>query len=82
MTKSNSYMDRAMRSADPRFARVLGRLGYQRSDMAAKADAEKQEDELADLRAQYQDAVGKRAYHGWDAGTLREKIAEATETDE
>lgn len=82
MTKSNSYMDRAMRSADPRFARILGKLGYQRSDMAAKADAEKEEDELTELRSQYQEAVGKRAYHGWDAETLREKIAEATEADD
>lgn len=82
MTKSNSYMDRAMRSADPRFARILGKLGYQRSDMVAKAAAAEAEDELAELRAQYQEAVGKRAYHGWYADTLREKIAEATEADE
>ena len=82
MTKSSSYMDRAMRSADPRFARVLGKLGYQRSDMAAKTDAEKEDDELAELRSQYQEAVGKRAYHGWDASTLRDKIAEATEADD
>lgn len=84
MTKSNSYMDRAMRSADPRFARVLGKLGYQRSDLIAKAnaEAEKEEDELTELRAQYQEVVGKRAYHAWDAGTLREKIAEATEADD
>lgn len=81
MTKSNSYMDRAMRSADPRFARILGKLGYQRSDMVARA--EKEDDELAELRAQYQEAVGKRAYHGWNADTLREKIAEAgTEGDD
>ena len=77
MTKSNSYMDRAMRSADPRFARILGKLGYQRSDMVAEAAEAEAEDELAELRAQYQKAVGKRAYHGWDASTLREKIAEA-----
>ena len=83
MTKSNSYMDRAMRSADPRFARILGELGYQRSDMVAEAaDADKEEDELTELRSQYQEAVGKRAYHGWDAETLREKIAEATEADD
>lgn len=81
MTKSNTYMDRAMRSADPRFARVLGKLGYRRSDMVAKVDAESQDDALTDLRAQYQEAAGKRAYHGWDADTLREKIAEATEAD-
>ena len=82
MTKSNSYMDRAMRSADPRFARILGKLGYQRSDMVAKAAAAEAEAELAELRAQYQKAVGKRAYHAWDAETLREKIAEATEADD
>lgn len=80
MTKSNSYMDRAMRSADPRFARILGKLGYQRSDMVSEAD--KAEEELAELRVQYQEAVGKRAYHGWDADTLREKIAEASEADD
>jgi len=33
-------------------------------------------DELVALRAEYQEAVGKRAFHGWDADTLREKIAE------
>lgn len=71
--KKSGYMDRAMRSADPRFARILGKLGYQRSDMVARA--EKDEDELADLRAQYQDAVGKRAYHGWTAEEIRSRIA-------
>lgn len=81
MTKSNSYMDRAMRSADPRFARILGKLGYQRSDMVAKAAAAEADGELTELREQYQEATGKRAYHGWDADTLREKIAGATEAD-
>ena len=52
MAKSNTYMDRAMRSADPRFARILGRLGYQRSDLAAATEAAEAEDELSDLRAQ------------------------------
>ena len=81
MTKS-TYMDRAMRSADPRFARVLGKLGYQRTDLVAEAEAAEAEDELTALRAQYQEVVGKRAYHAWDAETLREKIAEATEADD
>ena len=80
MTKGSTYMDRAMRSADPRFARILGKLGYQRSDMVSEAD--KAEEELTELRTQYQEAVGKRAYHGWDANTLREKIAEASEADD
>lgn len=82
MTKSNSYMDRAMRSADPRFARILGKLGYQRSDMIAKAEAEKEEDELTELRAQYQDVVGKRAYHGWTAEEIRSRIAQAVDREE
>lgn len=76
--KKSGYMDRAMRASDPRFARILGNLGYQRSDMAAEAD----EDALTRLRAEYQDVVGKRAYHGWDADVLREKIAEAQEAGE
>lgn len=80
--KKSTYMDRAMKAHDPRFARVLGKLGYQRSDMVAAAEAAEEEDELSELRAAYQDAVGKRAYHGWDADTLREKIAEASEADE
>lgn len=80
MARHNGYMDRAMRSADPRFARILGRLGYQRSDMTAQAQAEEpDDDDLTDLRAEYQDVVGKRAYHGWDRETLLVKIAEASE---
>lgn len=31
--------------------------------------------DLAALRAQYQDIFGKRPFHGWDAETLRAKIA-------
>ena len=77
--KKSGYMDRAMRSADPRFARVLGKLGYKRSDMAAAAAEASEQDELTALRAEYQAAYEKRAYHGWDAQTLREKIAEAGE---
>jgi ribosome-binding protein aMBF1 (putative translation factor) len=33
--KKSSYMTRAMRAGDPRFARVLGKLGYERADMVA-----------------------------------------------
>lgn len=60
-----------------RYAKILqdlGRGSYLTRDMRAT----EREDELAELRAEYQKAVGKRAYHGWDADTLREKIAEAT----
>lgn len=35
------------------------------------------DDEITALRTQYQNKFGKRAYHGWDAKTLTEKLAEA-----
>lgn len=75
------YMDKALRAKDPRFARILGRLGYERADMVDDK-SEEAEDDLTELRAEYQEAVGKRAYHGWDADTLRAKIAEASEADD
>ena len=36
-----------------------------------------EEDDVAALRSEYQEKLGKRPYHGWDAETLREKIAAA-----
>lgn len=33
--KRSSYMTRALRFSDPRYARILGKLGYSRSDMVA-----------------------------------------------
>lgn len=75
-----------------RYADVLRRLGrgtYTTRDMqaqpvihpdahaAAPNAAEEAPDDLAALRAEYQEVVGKRAFHGWDADTLRQKIAEA-----
>lgn len=79
--KKSTYMDRALQSRDPRFARILGRLGYERRDMvAAEPDADVvSDDDLTALRAEYLDAVGKKPFHGWDADTLRDKIAEAKE---
>ncbi len=75
--RSQSYMTRAMRSRDPRFARILGKLGYERADMTPEEPAPEPEDELRDLRAEYQRVIGKRAFNGWDAETLRSKIADA-----
>ena len=78
--KKSTYMDRAMKSKDPRFARVLGKLGYERRDVVAEAPTVAPadgEDALTELRAEYQSVVGKRAYHGWDEEALREKIAQA-----
>lgn len=35
------------------------------------------EGDLTALRAEYLEKIGKRAFNGWDADTLREKIAAA-----
>lgn len=91
--KSHSYMTRALRARDPRFANILGKLGYERRDMVAaeagdpldhdsdgrKGGSPKPEasDNLTVLRAEYQEKVGKRPFHGWDEDTLTAKIAEA-----
>jgi len=76
--KNSSYMDKALRSNDPRYARVLSKLGYDRRDMvAAPIKAAPQPDETAALRADYERIVGKRPFMGWDAEMLRAKIAEA-----
>jgi hypothetical protein len=90
--KTSAYMDRALKARDPRFARILGKLGYNRRDMQAVAAGEmsvnearahrdmtpvETEEDIADVRAEYQEVVGKRAYPGWDIPTLRQKMAEA-----
>lgn len=70
-----------------RYADVLQKLGrgtYMTRDMRAQPvvePVESDDDALTELRAQYQDVVGKRPFHGWDAETLREKIAEAGQDD-
>jgi hypothetical protein len=69
-------MTRALRAQDPRYARILGKLGYGRRDMQARQVPDP-EDEVKALREQYQTVVGKKPYHGWDAETLKAKIAEA-----
>lgn len=71
--KKSTYMDRAMKSRDPRYARVLSKLGYERRDVVAEPD------ELALLRDEYKSLFGKKPFGGWDADKLREKIAEAGE---
>lgn len=79
----NSYMTRALRARDPRFARILGSLGYERTDLVASEPKSKPKvqlakaDDLTALRDQYFKAIGKRPYHGWDADALRAKIKEA-----
>lgn len=90
--KSHSYMTRALRARDPRFANILGKLGYDRRDMSVaetgdpldhdqdgrKGGSLKPEAtaQLTALRAEYQEKAGKRPFHGWDEDTLAAKIAE------
>lgn len=76
--KSQSYMTRALRSRDPRYARVLRKLGY--GTMATDIrphhdDGPDDAEDLAALREEYTAVVGKRPFNGWDAATLRGKIA-------
>ncbi|MBN7758977.1 hypothetical protein JYP46_19290 [Nitratireductor aquimarinus] len=72
--KSN-YLTRAMNARDPRYAKIAEKLGYGRRDVQAKP--RKPVDDMKALRARYVKVVGKKPYHGWDADTLRTKIAEA-----
>lgn len=75
--KKNSYMDRAMRCSDPRFARILARLGYRGRDMRAETPAPAPKDDIAELRAEYLAVIGKKPFMGWKEDVLREKIAAA-----
>ncbi|WP_173931382.1 hypothetical protein [Chelativorans sp. Marseille-P2723] len=62
-------------TASRRDADLLVRIGRARYAVAKPSD----EDDLAELRRQYEDVVGKRAYHGWDAAELKRRMAEAGE---
>jgi hypothetical protein len=77
MKTGNGYMTRALKSNDPRYARVLSKLGYNRSDMVAEKAVPAKQSSLAELRAEYQRIVGKRPFNGWDASELRAKITAA-----
>lgn len=59
-----------------RHARILVGIGKARR-APQEPQKNEQPDELAELRAEYTEKLGKRPFHGWDADTLREKIAEA-----
>ena len=73
--RNSTYMDRALKSRDPRFARILSKLGYERRDMIPDSKP----DELTLLRDEYLAVVGRKPFHGWDADALRDKIAAARE---
>lgn len=69
--------------APDREARVLiavkkaNAAGAHKREDRARAPA----DDLAALRKEYQKLSGKRPFNGWDAETLRSKIAEAKDAN-
>lgn len=56
-----------------RAKRVPGTIPPPPAELAAKIG----EGDMKALRAEYQELTGKRAFHGWDAPTLRAKIGAA-----
>lgn len=77
MKKDSKYMDRALQSRDPRFAKILGKLGYNRRDMRAEESDDppiSPEEELKILRAKYKEVFGRNAYYGWDIEALKTKL--------
>jgi hypothetical protein len=62
----NSYMTRALKANDRRYAKILDRLGYQAKD-----------EDVAAVRAEYQAKFGKRPFMGWGIKKMRQKMAEA-----
>lgn len=70
----------SMSRRDAEILKKLGRGTYMTRDMQAQSLRE--EEELSQLRAEYQDVVGKRPFHGWDADMIRQKIAEAGQGDD
>ena len=45
----------------------------------SKDDKAVDDDETDDLKAKYQEVMGKKPFHGWDAATLQAKMDEAAE---
>ncbi|AYD00019.1 hypothetical protein [Neorhizobium sp. NCHU2750] len=90
--KSSTYMTRALRSKDGRYAIALARLGYAEplKNATPTADpldhdgdgrkggstAPEPDEALTALRAEYQALAGKRAFSGWDAEALQAKITD------
>jgi hypothetical protein len=63
-------------NASPGNARVL--IAVKKAKSADEAVVvEASGDDLTIIRRQYHDIFGKQPFHGWDAETLLEKIAEA-----
>lgn len=71
-----------VKTVSQKYADVLVRLGRYELDSAKAQSYQTREmraapaEDLTVLRAEYQEAVGKRAFHGWGAAELRKRIAE------
>lgn len=84
-TRSMTYGTRRLKAGDSfevtrQHARVLDALGratYGTRAMVAPEPVPELVDEMTVLRAEYETVLGKRPFMGWDADTLRVKIAEA-----
>jgi hypothetical protein len=77
-TKSMTYNTRRLMAGDlfqakPRDARVLTAIGKAR--LAGEAPKAAELEDIAAVRAEYEQIVGKRPFNGWDVATLREKMA-------
>lgn len=84
-TKDMTYGTRRLKAGDeienvsgPN-SRLLAALGRARlvesGEKKTEVKAQVQQDAKEALRAEYQRIFGKRPFNGWDADTLREKIA-------
>jgi hypothetical protein len=89
-TRDMLYNTRRLKAGDEfrtsaRDGDILVRLGRAQRVPASLAQsaqpaqtpvAQPQPDPLATARAEYEDVVGKRAFHGWDEAELRRRMAE------
>lgn len=76
--KSQSYMTRAMRAQDPRFARILGKLGY--GTKVVVAEPVEPEDDLDVLRAEAE-SLGVDVDGRWGEKRLKQEIGKAKKAD-
>ena len=63
-------------------------LRYVKKEENNKSKKEEPKDEVVDqeelnkVREEYEEVIGKKAFHGWDVETLRQKIAEEQGSEE
>ncbi|HEY4136485.1 MAG TPA: hypothetical protein VGO34_14870 [Alphaproteobacteria bacterium] len=57
--------------------REIGELPPPSSALLDKAKANAPAGDIAAMRVEYKNVAGKNAFNGWDAATLRDKLAEA-----